>query len=336
MYKLLLAWRYLRTRYIALASIISVTLGVGTLIVVNSVMAGFAHEMHVRLHGILADIVLEGHGMDGFADPLWHMAEVKKIVGDDLVGITAAVHVPAMINMNVRGQWITRQVNLIGVDEATYAEVSDFRQYLLHPENQKKLSFHLRETATAMPSTSCPPAAGSIAGCGSATSGNTSSSSGSCRRRWTREERGQHTSPKRKRGVKVRERKSEVRVRRSPDRPPLPKRLSLPLRPRFRKIPSPPRKTRPRSSIRRKSNLRASSWASPSAASGSAIRKARCRTISSAARATTCEYLPLGRHAAEGAQRSVHGRRFLRKQDERVRQRLCLRPAPRACRRCAA
>ena len=54
MYKLLLSWRYLRTRYIALASIISVTLGVGTLIVVNSVMAGFTREMHVRLHGILS------------------------------------------------------------------------------------------------------------------------------------------------------------------------------------------------------------------------------------------------------------------------------------------
>ncbi len=41
MYKLLLCWRYLRTRYIALASIISVMLGVATMIVVNSVMAGF-------------------------------------------------------------------------------------------------------------------------------------------------------------------------------------------------------------------------------------------------------------------------------------------------------
>ena len=41
MYKLLLCWRYLRTRYIALASIISVTLGVATMIVVNSVMDGF-------------------------------------------------------------------------------------------------------------------------------------------------------------------------------------------------------------------------------------------------------------------------------------------------------
>ena len=38
MYKLLLSWRYLRTRWIAVASIISVTLGVATMIIVNAVM----------------------------------------------------------------------------------------------------------------------------------------------------------------------------------------------------------------------------------------------------------------------------------------------------------
>ena len=145
MYKLLLSWRYLRTRYIALASIISVTLGVGTLIVVNSVMAGFTREMHVRLHGILSDVIVEAHSMDGLVDPAWHMAEIRKAVGDKVVGMTAAVHVPAMLTMTVRGQVSTRQITLIGVDEATYADVSDFRQYLLHQENRKKLSFDLRE-----------------------------------------------------------------------------------------------------------------------------------------------------------------------------------------------
>ena len=44
MYKLLLCWRYLRTRWIALASVISVTLGVATMIVVNAVMAGFSQR----------------------------------------------------------------------------------------------------------------------------------------------------------------------------------------------------------------------------------------------------------------------------------------------------
>ena len=55
MYRLLLCTRYLRTRYIALASIISVMLGVATMIVVNSVMSGFSYEMRTRINGILAD-----------------------------------------------------------------------------------------------------------------------------------------------------------------------------------------------------------------------------------------------------------------------------------------
>ncbi|MBP89216.1 MAG: hypothetical protein CMJ64_21285 [Planctomycetaceae bacterium] len=149
MYKLLLSWRYLRTRYIALASIISVTLGVATLIVVNSVMAGFKREMHQRLHGILSDIVVEAHSLDGFADPLWHMEQIRKIAGDAIEGMTPVVHVPALLRIPVRGDFHTRQVNLIGVDQTTYAQVSDFSQFLLHPENREQLSFLLREDGYA-------------------------------------------------------------------------------------------------------------------------------------------------------------------------------------------
>ncbi len=60
-YKYLLCWRYLKTRYIALASIVSVMLGVATMIVVNSVMAGFADKMRDRLHGVLADVLVESY-----------------------------------------------------------------------------------------------------------------------------------------------------------------------------------------------------------------------------------------------------------------------------------
>ena len=65
MYKYLLCWRYLKTRYIALASVISVMLGVATMIVVNSVMAGFSDKMRDRLHGVLADVVVESYSLDG-------------------------------------------------------------------------------------------------------------------------------------------------------------------------------------------------------------------------------------------------------------------------------
>ena len=66
MYKYLLCWRYLRTRWIALASVVSVMLGVATMIVVNSVMAGFSAKMRDRLHGVLADVIVESRDFDGF------------------------------------------------------------------------------------------------------------------------------------------------------------------------------------------------------------------------------------------------------------------------------
>src|SRR5271155_4590249 len=78
MYKLLLCWRYLRTRYLALACIISVMLGVATLIVVNSVMSGFSTKLRGRLHDLLSDIVIESTSLDGFPNPAEKMARIRK------------------------------------------------------------------------------------------------------------------------------------------------------------------------------------------------------------------------------------------------------------------
>jgi lipoprotein-releasing system permease protein len=143
MYKYLLGWRYLRTRWIALASIISVTLGVATLIVVNSVMAGFTHEMMERMHGILADVIFEGPGLNGFPDAEHHMEQIRRVAGDYIEGMTPVVTVPAMLTYEFRGHQFNRQIMLIGIDEVTHASVSDFSKYLQHPENRSKLSFDL-------------------------------------------------------------------------------------------------------------------------------------------------------------------------------------------------
>ena len=146
MYRWLLCWRYLRTRWIALASVVSVTLGVATLVIVNSVMDGFSAEMQQKMHGILSDIIIEGHSAGGIPNPDWYEAEIRQALGDEVVGVTTVVHVPAMGSFQFRGQTITRQINIIGIDTETYADVSDFRRFLLHPENQRLLSFQLRET----------------------------------------------------------------------------------------------------------------------------------------------------------------------------------------------
>lgn len=145
MYKLVLCLRYLRTRWIALASIISVTLGVATMIVVNSVMAGFTHEMRDRIHGVLSDVVFEARSLDGAPDAEAHMELIRKQAGDLIEGMSPTVNVPAMLGFTVNGQRVNRQVMLIGVDPKLYGEVSDFGRYLQHPANRAELDFNLRD-----------------------------------------------------------------------------------------------------------------------------------------------------------------------------------------------
>jgi len=145
MYKFLLCWRYLRTRYIALASIISVMLGVATMIVVNSVMSGFVTEMHNRLHGILSDVVVESWSINGFADAEAHMEKIRQVAGDSIESMTPTVEVWAMLSYGRGNQTISVPVRLIGIDPATQGRVSDFAKYLQHPANRRQPSFQLRQ-----------------------------------------------------------------------------------------------------------------------------------------------------------------------------------------------
>jgi lipoprotein-releasing system permease protein len=145
MYKLILCLRYLRTRYIALICIVSVTLGVATMIVVNGVMAGFTHEMQARLNGMLGDLIFESRSLDGALDAEAHMAKIQAAAGDWIVGMSPTVHVPALMYIDLGGQFHTRQITLVGIDEQSYAEVSQFGTFLQHPDNRQRLSFELRD-----------------------------------------------------------------------------------------------------------------------------------------------------------------------------------------------
>jgi lipoprotein-releasing system permease protein len=149
MYKLLLCMRYLRTRWIALASVVSVTLGVATLIVVNSVMDGFTIQMQERMHGILSDLVLETRSTMGIAQPQWYEDRIRARLGESVEGVTTIVTLPAMLTFQHNGKSHTQQINLIGIDQKTYASVSDFSKYLLHPENRQQLNFLLKDSGYA-------------------------------------------------------------------------------------------------------------------------------------------------------------------------------------------
>ncbi len=145
MYKLLLCLRYLRTRFIALACIVSVTLGVATMIVVNGVMAGLTQEMQGRIHGILSDVTVESHGAEGFYDAEEHMARIQRVAGKYIAAMTPSISIPAMLSFQVHGNWHQRQVTFIGIDPTTYGSVGTFNEYLQHPANRQALEFALRE-----------------------------------------------------------------------------------------------------------------------------------------------------------------------------------------------
>ena len=154
MYKLLLCLRYLRTRYLAFVCIVSVMLGVATLIVVNSVMSGFSNKLKDRLHGILSDVIVETDRSEGLSEP--PAAMTKRIetspAGRHVEAMSPTVEVFALLQFQVRDKYgravpMTRHVRLIGIDPAKQAKVGRFSEFLV---NQKD---------AAVPSFELPPAA---------------------------------------------------------------------------------------------------------------------------------------------------------------------------------
>lgn len=149
MYKLLLCWRYLLTRYLALVCIISVMLGVATLIVVNSVMSGFSTKLRERLHGLLSDVVIEATFYDGFADPDGKMAMIRHDpwLNDHIEAMAPTLEIFAMLQFRINGSSVVRPVRLIGINPEQRAKVGGFAQHLVDSRNRVHPSFALSPEA---------------------------------------------------------------------------------------------------------------------------------------------------------------------------------------------
>ena len=137
MYKYLLCWRYLRTRWIALASVVSVMLGVATMIVVNSVMAGFSSKMRDRLHGVLADVIVESRDFDGFKDSEAVMARIKEVAGQDVEAMAPTMETFALMKWSYHGRPVAKEVQLIGIKPLERAKTGDFADFLIDEEGKK-------------------------------------------------------------------------------------------------------------------------------------------------------------------------------------------------------
>jgi lipoprotein-releasing system permease protein len=152
MYKLLLCWRYLLTRYLALVCIVSVLLGVATLIVVNSVMAGFSTKLRERLHGALSDIVIQAWDYRGFPDPEGKMRLIKtdSYLNERIEMMTPTVEIFAMLQFKLwDGTSIAKPVRLVGIDPEGRARLGGFSEHLTADRNKEHPSFDLDPTALA-------------------------------------------------------------------------------------------------------------------------------------------------------------------------------------------
>jgi lipoprotein-releasing system permease protein len=148
-YKFLLCLRYLRTRYLAFVCIVSIMLGVATLIVVNSVMSGFANKLRDRLHGVLSDLIVDTENFAGFPEPPDQMAEriLQSPAGPHVAAVAPTVETIGFVQFNFDGMNVVKPVKLTGVDPVRQAKVGGFAEYVFGQRGKEVPSFDLSDDA---------------------------------------------------------------------------------------------------------------------------------------------------------------------------------------------
>jgi lipoprotein-releasing system permease protein len=152
MYKFLLCLKYLRTRYLAFVCIVSIMLGVATLIVVNSVMSGFSNKLKDRLRGVLADVIVETDHFGGFdLHPQLLEDRIRQSPAGKYVDTVApSVEVVGTVQFSFRGMNVVKPIKLMGVDPAKQTKVGGFGQYLTRQKGAALPSFDLTPEALTL------------------------------------------------------------------------------------------------------------------------------------------------------------------------------------------
>lgn len=152
MYKFLLCLRYLRTRYLAFVCIISIMLGVATLIVVNSVMSGFSNKLKDRLLGTSADITVGTQYFGGFEEQpeVIEQRILNSTPGRHIAAVAPSIEVVGTMQFYFNGRSIVKPVKVMGVNPAKQAKVGKFKEYLTGQKDRAgDPTFDLSEEALA-------------------------------------------------------------------------------------------------------------------------------------------------------------------------------------------
>ncbi|MBI2923830.1 MAG: FtsX-like permease family protein [Planctomycetes bacterium] len=126
MYKLFLALRYLRKRKISLLSVLGVAAGVMTLLVVTSIMGGFARDLRARIRGMTAHVtVLNAKGARYRMIEDWEKLAEKVKSLPEVEAVAPQIEWPIMMDKGPKGAM------LVGILPEAEAAVSGFADHLL-------------------------------------------------------------------------------------------------------------------------------------------------------------------------------------------------------------
>ena len=133
MYKLFMAFRYLRAHKIIYFSIAGVAIGIMTMVIVTSIMSGFARDMRTRIRGMQTHIVVQ-HFWKGWLPDYEEMCDV----------IEKVEHVEGCAPRIEYNAWLGRSglprmgVRMVGIDPERERGVSEIEDYF---RKSGKLSF---------------------------------------------------------------------------------------------------------------------------------------------------------------------------------------------------
>jgi len=152
-----------------------VMLGVATLVVVNSVMAGFSATLHERLNDNLSDIVIETASHE-FLDAAQMLDRIRadSFLNSCIDELSAVFEKPGVLLFDAeRGanesnsptlsqrQSVTRPIRIIGIDPESYARLGGFRDKLDVQRNTAIVSFAVNGALKDLYERSHPASVGS-------------------------------------------------------------------------------------------------------------------------------------------------------------------------------
>ena len=131
MYKTFICLRYLAKKRITWFSVVSVLLGVMTLVVVMSVMHGFTGFLRQAMQGIVADISVETCSPLGFSDYERLMKDIETVPG--VVATAPRITKYGIMQRPMGGEFISQTVKIIGIDPEREDKVNDFKAMVGKP-----------------------------------------------------------------------------------------------------------------------------------------------------------------------------------------------------------